>query len=142
MFDYRPYTTDDLNFIQSSWGSSYYKGQEFHLWMSPQTFHHYHRPIRDQILSRPTLAIIICCSKLDPDQIIGWIAVEAIPDVEQMIVHYLYVKKIYKGEGIAQDLFNRAVITRPVFFSHMTDRGNKILLKKGNGDYLYVPHLI
>jgi hypothetical protein len=110
--------------------------------MSPETFHHYHRPIRDRILSQPSTAIIVCCSKLEESQIIGWIAVEKLYESDSFIVHYLYVKQLYKNHGIARDLFNRAVVTRPVFFSHLTDKASKILRKLGDETMHYIPHLI
>ena len=141
MFTYRPYEPQDVNFIQSSWGSSYYKGGEFHKWLTPDTFHNYHRPIREKILSQPTLAIIVCCSSEDKNQIIGWIAVEPLYMTDKFIVHYVYVKQLYKGEGIAKDLFHRSVPHKPIYFSHMTDKAWKILAKH-EGDYFYSPHLI
>lgn len=140
MFIFRPYEPQDLNFIQSSWGSSYYKGSDFHHSMSPETFHNYHRPIRERILSQPTLAIIICSSKEDPSQIIGWIAVEPLFKRESMIIHYIYVKQLYKDEGIATELFGKVIHTRPVFMSHMTDKAWRIVAEKK--DFIYCPHLI
>lgn len=139
---FRPYIAKDLNFIRDSWGKSYYKGGDFSKHLSPEAFHRHHRPIRDGILGRPNLAIIVCASREDNDQLIGWIAVEVLHGTLQLIVHYVYVKQLYKGERIASELFERAVKTRPIFFSHMTDKALRILAKKSKDDFYYAPHLI
>lgn len=141
-YTFRPYTKEDVNFIQSSWGHSYYKGSDFSDYMSPTTFHYHHRPIRERILSKDNVAIIVCVANTNENQIIGWICVETLHDTKQLIVHYVYVKELYKGEGIANDLFNRAVTSRPVFVSHLTDKALRILSKKSRDDFYYAPHLI
>lgn len=110
--------------------------------MSPDTFHFYHRPIRDRILEKENVAIIVCSATSDPDQIIGWILVETLHATDKLIVHYVYVKQLYKCEKIASELFGRAVKSRPVFFSHLTDKALRILSKKSKGDFYYAPHLI
>lgn len=141
MFLFRPYEAQDLNFIRSSWGYSFYDENKTFKSMSPELFHHYHRPIRDRILSQPTLAIIVCCSEKDPDQIIGWIAVEQMPEGETQILHYVYVKALYQKEGVAKELFKRAVLKLPVYYTHLTDSVWPYVMKRPQ-DFKYIPHLI
>lgn len=127
-FKLRPYCKDDLNFIQNSWGSSYYKGAEFNDVMSPREFNAQHRPIREEILSRPNAAVIIACSKEDEDLILGWILIEK--PKEGLMLHYLYVKEAFKGEGVSTELLKKALIEKPILVTHMTDRARKIIRKK------------
>lgn len=142
---FRPYGQDDLNFIQSSWGHSYYKGYSYQYFLNPKEFHLFHRPIRENVLSRPTLAIIVCVSKIDPTLIIGWMMVERPKDYPAIILHYLYVKEAFKGLGIASELIQSSIPKDTnVLYSHSTERAERIL--KANREkfkkYGYTPHLI
>ena len=128
-FSLRPYRESDLNFIQNSWGTSYYKGADYVLFMSPKEFHAQHRPIRDKILKKPSAVAIVACDPNDEDLILGWILVEK-PPTEGLILHYLYVKEAFKGEGISEELIKKALPDRPIFVSHMTDKARKIIGKK------------
>jgi hypothetical protein len=121
-YSFRPYTLDDIPFIHSSWGNSYYLGLNGHTLIKEYEFHSYHRPIRDKILNRPNIAIIVCSTIKDPDLIIAYIILEkpeASPNV--MIIHYLYVKHDFKNQGIAKDLFNSSIHSRPILFTHRTN---------------------
>lgn len=140
---FRSFNADDINFIQSSWGSSYYKGNYGNRSLSPEDFHAYHRPIRERFLyARPNATIIVCSSPEDPGLIIGWIAVERCPSA--LILQYLYVKSAFKGEGIGALLIKRALPGSPVLYTHMTDQASRIMAKKYDAfkQFRYVPHLV
>lgn len=67
--------------------------------------------------------------------------------IKSLIVHYIYVKEIYKREGIATELLSRVTDGERILFTHMTERAQKILDNKIENDtldfhYLYRPHLI
>ncbi len=141
-YHFRPYVPEDLNFIMNSWGTSYYKGSDYHHWMSPETFHHYHRPIRLSILNKPTIAVIVCASTEDPTLIIGWIVVEKPFEARGIILHYIYVKQAFKEQKISNELYSRAVLESPVFMTHMTDKARRILNRKELKNHFLVPHLI
>lgn len=122
----RPYKPSDLNFIQNSWGSSYYKGAEFLDYSTPKEFNDLHRPKREQILDDPTTAVLVCCGKEDEDLILGYIILQKSP--EGLLIHYIYVKQAFKGEGISEELLKQ--IKGPVLVTHMTDKAMKIISKK------------
>ncbi len=126
-YTFRPYFKDDVNFIHSSWGQAYYYGDNYHDLLSPDEFHYYHRPIRERFFNRPTAAVIVCASKEDDSLILGWIAVERPLESRGIILHFVYVKAAFKGEGIFQGLLSRALRESPVMYTHLTDRGSKIL---------------
>lgn len=111
--------------------------------MSPREFHAQHRPIREDILTRPTTAIIVACGAKDEDLILGWILVER-QKPPGLLLHYLYVKEIFKGEGISDELLKIALNEKPIFVTHMTDRARKIIRKKKEyfKDYVYAPETI
>lgn len=143
-YSFRPYKESDLNFIMSSWGHSYYKGYTYQFMLSPKDFHLFHRPIRENIMKRPTVATIVCVAKIDPDLIIGWVAVEKPVDYAGIIIHYLYVKEAFKGRGIASELYKSICPSvGPVFHSHITERADRII--QGHERFkrcAYVPHCI
>lgn len=143
-FEFRPYVPGDIPFIQSSWGSSYYDGTGIKHDLSPQEFHEFHRPIREHFLNRPTAAVIVCAWQKDPDTIIGWIAVEKPRKSPGLVLHYIYVKQAFKGEKIAQKLVQMALPMRPIFYTHLTEKANKIMRKNAEDftEFIFVPHLV
>jgi len=98
LYIFRPYTPDDVNFINNSWGNSYYEGSNGHKQLDATEFHAYHRPIRDRALANPNCAAIICASKEDETTILGWILVEKPKDSPYLKLHFLYVKAALKDQ--------------------------------------------
>lgn len=123
----RPYSQDDIPFIQSSWGSSYYGGINYRAMLGPDEFHHFHRPIRDRFFKRPDSAVIVCCAVEDPKLIMSWMAVERPNGTEMMIIHYIYTKEAFKNEGLATKLLSSLNATREIFYSHSTEKIEKII---------------
>lgn len=145
-YAFRPYINDDLNFIQSSWGSSYYTGANYNTLLSSDEFHRFHRPIRESILKRPSATTIVCCAEKDPNLILGWIAIERLIKAQILLIHYLYVKEAFKKMGIGTELIKAVSehLKRPVLYSHLTERAQEIT-KTNKPKYLrfiYTPHLI
>lgn len=142
-YTFRPYRETDVNFILNSWGSSYYKGANYHYALNPDEFHHFHRPIRERLLYSPNIAIIVCCAADAEDLILGWVLVEK-SKPRGLIVHYIYVKEAFKGHGIAKELIERALPDRPVFMTHMTDKARKLMRFDFDKykEFFYTPHLI
>lgn len=122
---FRPYIQSDVPFIQNSWAQSYYGGDGFKEHINPLEFNTYHRPFREEFLKRPTAAVIICCSKEDPDLIIGWIALEK--KKTGIYMHYIYVKHTFQREGIGKELFNHVKDIRPVYMTHLTLKADRII---------------
>lgn len=141
-FNFRPFNEEDLAFLHDSWGSSYFKGTSARKYLSSSEFHAFHRPIRERFFGKPNTTVIVCAAADDPWHIIAWVAVELIPS--GLVLHYLYVKSMYKGLGIARELLKRALPSSPVFYTHLTDRAAKILAKKPGefGGFVHMPHLV
>lgn len=143
-FEFRPYVQDDIPFIQSSWGSSYFDGGPIKLHLSPTEFHEFHRPIRTHFFMRERATAIVCVWKKDPNLIIGWIAVEKPRTSKGLVLHYLYVKQAFKHEGVAQKLIKMALPDRPVFYTHSTEKASRIMRKNSEyfTEFIFAPHLI
>lgn len=107
--------------IQNSWANNYYENARYKRHFTPEQFNKHHRPLREAILSRPTVAVIIVTSTQDPDLIIGYCIVEKPKDFEAVILHFIYIKKDFRTLGIAKELVSR--VTKPersVFYTHKT----------------------
>jgi GNAT superfamily N-acetyltransferase len=143
-YTFRPYTTNDIPFIQSSWGNSYYKGASYHTFMEPDSFHSFHRPIREAFFERPETAAIVCVAKDDSDLILGWIAVERPPKPPGIMIHYLYVKEAFKRQGIATELISAVGASDLVMHTHLTERADRIMFesKPKFKNWVYTPHLL
>lgn len=146
-FLFRSHVPSDIPFIQHSWGSSYYMGHNGNQILRPDLFHAHHRPIREHILSKPNVAIIVCSGIEDENQILGYSIVEK-PNSPCQILHYIYMKQIYKSEKLGWQLLKMSVPNRPVLYTHSTIVVGKIIKKlkqKGREDldrFLFCPHLI
>lgn len=145
---FRPYVLSDIPFIQSSWGTSYHDGVNGHKLITPEEFHSYHRPIREKILNKPNIAVIVCASKDDNDLIIGYSIVEKPKESHGVLLHYLYVKQAFKGQQIATELLAKSISEKPVLYTHSTIAAGRIIYKyklKGKEEFerfLFCPHLI
>lgn len=139
---FRAHKSEDLNFILDSWGRSVFSGTSAKKYVTPEEFHSFHRPQRMRFFSKPNTTCIVCVPDDDLNQIIGWIAVESIPS--GLILHYLYVKDVYKKQGIATMLIKRALPTSPIFYTHLTEQAARILSRHQDRfrGFKYMPHLV
>lgn len=139
----RPYKAEDIPFIQSSWGSSYYKGVHYRYLIGPEEFHQFHRPIRERFFLRRGSTVMVCCASENEDLIMAWLAIERPQFTELLILHYLYVKEAFKGEKLATALLNSLTHKGEIFFTHSTERLEKIMNRNFEkySKHVYAPHL-
>lgn len=122
----RPATTEDFNFITSSWIQSIqHKNIDF------DTYRTYQNRLIKNILSR---AITIVAVPDDmPEIITGWICLE---NNQKLTIHWLYVKNIYRKMGIAKKFIEK-IQNKSFYFTH--EPKNEHWLKKKieemNGQY-------
>lgn len=115
--DYRP---EDRNFILATFLRGLYYGESWFTLIHKQAFmEHYHKVI-EYLLSKPTISIKVACLKEDQDVILGYAILE--PE----LVHFAFVKKNWRGIGIARDL----VPSTTKVTTHLTRIGLSILNKK------------
>lgn len=124
---YRPYCADDVAFVYSSWGRSYYKGSGAHKQISPDEFHSFHRPIIDKFFSRPAATVIVVHHADEPSVIIGWIAVEILQT--KLMIHYIYIKATFRRRGLLWEMINRIDPVKPIVFTHLTTRFARIMAR-------------
>ena len=115
----RDVTAQDANFVMATWLKGLRYGNDwFELIPSEVYFKVYHQVI-EQILLRPKTLIQIACLKDEPDVILGYSV------FEDSTLHFLFVKRPWRGIGIAKMLTPIGITT----VSHLTKTGRAILTK-------------
>lgn len=93
----REYRESDLNFILDSWHRSVHESPQF-AWIPLGTFMRLYRSYIEYIVSQRKILVHIACDPLDEEQAFGWIA------HAEFGVHYVYVKHLYRRNGLMQSL--------------------------------------
>lgn len=124
-----PAVLDDLPFIQDSWCASYAQSPAV-INIDPQIFKIEQRALIAGLLTRGRVAVARPRSHVYIDgrpskgtDIIGWVAYEFDAISHTPICHYTYVKKVFRGMGVASNLLLEAMaVTKEttVFCTHFT----------------------
>lgn len=105
---------DDAAFIFSYWLRDYYERSAFCKGIGKALYMRLHHLLLERIIARST--IWVACDMVDPSVIFGFICVEG------DTLHYVYVKRRFRGLGVAGLLFKAAGIAEgPRAFTHLTD---------------------
>ena len=107
---YRAATKDDLRFILSSWARSYTHRRKPPEGMSMKGYRAGVRVTIADILRRPTTRAVIACNPLNASLIWGFSVFE---DGPTAVLHYCYVKEVFRGNGIGTELTRLARNGRP-----------------------------
>lgn len=113
-FDIRPANVDDLPFIYSTWLKNLYYGCPFYRDVDRKTYFSSYKHIVTGLLSRATVKV--CCLKEEPEVVLGYSVHEG------EILHWVYVKKAWRGLRIASCL----VPPNIAWVSHLTNIGKKL----------------
>lgn len=95
-FSFRQPVEEDIDFIFNSWLESYRKTETK---MSDTVYYDKFKKILTEILQRAL--VLVACSDEEKFQIYGYIVYE---NTDPFIVHYIYIKYVYRREGIAGSL--------------------------------------
>lgn len=138
----RHFKSEDMNCLSSNWGNSYWQGSNSSKVFNPEEFHSFHRLVRDRFFKKDNAQVIVCASSSDPWLILGWIAMESVNGIP--IIQYVYVKEAFRGKGIARLLVERSITTRPVVFTHMTDKAREIIASNKSyfKEFIHIPNLV
>lgn len=92
------------------------------VYLSGPTFFKEHHQIIESILACDTTALTIACLHDDPAVIIGYLLFDPV----QEIIHYMYVKGPFQGNGVARRLIAaNACNSYKWRVTHMTEDGEK-----------------
>lgn len=132
LFNLRAARDDDGNLILSDWLKSF-RDSEFAKHMANPVYFSGHQELVKKVLLRS--AVICAVDPNDPNHVFGWICIETRGLTQ--IVHYIYVKKSFRGFGIARKLMT-LVETNPFFYTHKTESSPSIFKGGLYNVYLFV----
>lgn len=113
----RPATEADVPFIFNSWLRCYRNSPNMRGCENPVFFQQHHILIEG--LCRRS-SILVACSAANVSVIYGYVVVETIEN--NMVVHFAYVKEIYRKLGLGAHLMSHFGWTKttPIFATHRT----------------------
>lgn len=118
---------DDMRFVAASWFESYWKSTA----IQEMSFGTY-KPGQDALINRliDRSEIFVAHAAGVPDEILGYAVIEG------DVLHYTYVKSVYRRHGIARGL----VRSRAKRYTHRTRLGEKIAKALNLGYDPYAVH--
>lgn len=128
----------DDPFIFSSWLKSYFVGSDFCKDMTKTTFYAYHHKIVERILRRSQALIV---TPIGEDDLILAYMVSEVATATNPILHYLYVKEAFRGDGMASLLIKTAGIPQKATITHVTNAKNIDYLRNKH-EFNYCPYLM
>lgn len=133
---FRDLAEEDVPFVYNSWLKSFRNGTMCRNVDNSIYFFNHHKII-GQLLERSK--VIVCCNSLDPKIIYGYLVFEDIDG--QFVLHYIYVKNIYRKLGLARKLLEQSKHDFSVLgcYTHQTQVG---VVKEEKYNLLYHPYLI
>lgn len=108
----RAASEEDINFIFSSWLKSYRQSDATKPF-SDEIYFEGQRKLITQILMHSKA--IMAVSVDDPSHIYGWVCFE--PHSPFPVLHYVYVKHVYRTFGVGRMLLGEMLVS-PVVYSH------------------------
>ena len=120
----RPAMDGDFNFVYSSWLKSY-RQSEATKPFSDEIYFEGQRKLITQILMHSK--VVVAVSVDDPSHIYGWVCFE--PHSPFPVLHYVYVKHVYRTFGVGRMLLGE-MLEGPVVYSH--DDAFKSRLSQGS----------
>lgn len=123
----------ELNFIYATWLNNYRYDSFLGMACKNSVFFSEYPSVIDHILSKPFTKILIACFPDTASVILSYLVYE--PNT----LHYLFTKEIYRHQGIARSLIERAFQGRTaVSLSHRTLMSEPVL-QKYRDKFIYNP---
>lgn len=91
-------TLDDINLVFSSWLDGLRFGNWVYGLIDKAVYYQTQHKVIEYLLARPTVSVRVACLADAPDVIIGYSV------FENNKLHWIYVKKKWRGIGVARDL--------------------------------------
>jgi len=99
----RTLTPRDLPLVTSSWIRSAFRAENKsrEARIDERVYCYWHHRVLEAIIPR-SKASIVACDETDPDRIYGYGIAER--DASTLVVHHVYVRRAYRGQGIGSEL--------------------------------------
>lgn len=95
-------TPDDMGLIHSSWYKAVRETEPNNLIPVERFKPHMNRTIQSAL---KTGSVLVMCHPDEPSEILGWVAYEWVAGV--LLVHWIYVRRIWRGIGLAGWMMNQ-----------------------------------
>jgi GNAT superfamily N-acetyltransferase len=109
MISIRNYKEEDKAFVISTWLKSFYTNMPSYkvnsrYYIKPESneFYKFHSKVVQSVLEKPLTTVLIACNEEDENQIFGYII------YDENCMHWLYVKQVYRRNGIGTRLLKEA----------------------------------
>ncbi len=133
---YRPAVEEDKAFIFNSWLKSFRKGT-FSANVDNSVYYANHHKLIERILLKSKT--IICCNSQDPSIIYGYVVYQEVES--QFVLHFVYVKNIYRKLGLASKLLAETKHDFNILgcYTHQTNVG---VAKEEKYNLVYHPYIL
>jgi len=136
----RPAGANDVKFITNSWLESY-RDAPFPRNCPNSIYYHYQHKLLEQLI--PRSYTLVAVNPSETDQILGWICAEHV--AETLIVHYVYIKGVFRKQGVASALLNTVVSAiggepKSYEYTHKTSYARRV--PKVRDSWAYNPYLM
>lgn len=119
----RPATEGDLPFIVDSWMRSYSKS----VTVARPIYDRFQRELIERLLKAST--VLVACNSESPSQLFGYVVAQRRGAV--VVLHYVYVKQIFRHFGIAAALLSHVGAQGRCQYTHRTKKGESLARKLG-----------
>lgn len=122
---------EDKNFIYATFLRGLYYGESWFSVIDKSVFMDNYHKVIEHILNNPNTLIKVACLKDTPSAILGYSVITK----DNTVAHFCFVKKAWRGIGIATQLVPTTVTT----ITHLTKTGLSLLKKK---DLTFNPFIV
>lgn len=113
---------EDKNFILATWLRGTFYGESVYSNMPKSLFMDKYHKVLEFLLTNPNTKVRVACLKDDADVILGY----SVFTKDSNTLHWVFVKKSWRGIGIARDIVPSSITT----ITNLTKIGNSIAKKK------------
>jgi GNAT superfamily N-acetyltransferase len=122
----RKATENDIPFIFSSWLKSY-RDSVFASNITTTIYYNEHHKVIERLLK--SCQVYVACNDLQVDELYGFICAEEVEGI--LVIHFTYVKQIYRNLGVGSSLLNVFNHSADVatLYTHATKMSVKLINK-------------
>lgn len=121
LYDIRPATPEDTNFILATFLRGLYYGNDWYGLIPKAIFMANYKAVAEALVSGGKTSVMVACLKEDKDVILGY----SILSADFQTIHWVHVKSAWRKKGIARSL----VPKHPTAASHLSRLGIQLMSK-------------
>lgn len=137
---FREANNSDIPFLTSSWLKSYRDAPAVR-GVPNKVYYYFHHKVLEELISRGM--VLVLHYEHTPDQILGWVCYETYDSA--MLLHYMYIKKSFRGFGLARKVLEE-ILDREnppvVLYTHKTTDIFPIERKLRDKGWVFHPYML